>query len=277
MADVKLFVCCHEPVQVPSHPLLCPLQVGTVLAGEHFLHDVAGENISARNRFYSELIGHYWAWKNIRADWYGFFHYRRYLYPDVHAGQPYIIRREPDLDRLGYGCFAALIEQYDMILPKGEDMRVPVREHYAQSHRGSDLALAEELTRRTHPEMEQALDSYLGGTVQYFGNIFIMSRDVFHGYCSWLFPLLAAFDAEAPDLAPRVDGYIAERLLGVYAAYHRELKKLELPRVHFCGGNEYLKKRLLNAVLPPGTRRRALIKSTQTRRADDQTRAGGMN
>ncbi len=263
-AEIKLYVCFHEPVAVPSHPLLCPLQVGAALAGKRFpgfAHDDEGENISAKNRAYCELTGQYWAWKNVTAGWYGFFHYRRYLYPDVDAKRPYIIRREPDLAALGYDRFGPLIERYDMILPQGEDMGVPVREHYARYHRATDLDLAKELVRAMYPEISVDLDTYLNGTAQYFGNIFVMSRDVFHDYCSWLFPLLEAFDAEAPDPEPRVDGYIGERLLGVYAEYRRrELKTLELPRVHFYTGEEYVKRRALNALLPPGTKRRAAVK-----------------
>lgn len=264
MADIKLFVCCHERSAVASHPLLAPLQVGAALAGERFpsfAHDDEGENISARNRSYCELTGQYWAWKNVQADWYGFFHYRRYLYPDVQARRPYIIRRAPDLDALGYDRFSALVEQYDMLLPKEEDMGVSVREHYARHHRAADLALAEELVRTMHPEMSDALDTYLNSTRQYFGNIFIMRRDVFHDYCAWLFPILTAFDESVDKPEPRVDGYIAERLLGVYAEYRRkELKTLELPRVHFYTGGAYVKKRALNILLPPGTKRRAAVK-----------------
>ena len=264
MPDIKLFVCCHEPAAVPSHPLLRPLQVGAALAESHFpgfSHDDEGENISAQNRAYCELTGQYWAWKNVQAGWYGFFHYRRYLYPDPDARRPYIVRHGPDPDKLDYDRFAGLIERYDMILPKGEDMCLPAREHYGRAHRAADLALTEELVRQTHPEMSDALDMYLSGTKQYFGNIFIMGRDVFQDYCSWLFSLLEAFDAEVSDRPPRVDGYIGERLLGIYAAYRRqELKTLELPRVHFYTGGEYLKKRALNAILPPGTKRRASIK-----------------
>ena len=264
MSDIKLFICCHERQAVPAHPLLRPLQVGAALAGERFpgfAHDDEGENISDKNRSYCELTGQYWAWKNVRADRYSFFHYRRYLYPDTDAKRPYIIRRDPDLEALGYDRFAALIGRYDMILPMGEDMRVPVRDHYARHHRAADLALAEELVRQTHPEMAAALDTYLGGTVQFFGNIFIMGRDVFQDYCAWLFPLLAAFDGEVSDPGPRVDGYLAERLLGVYATYRRhELRTLELPRAHFYAGGAYYKRRALNVLLPPGTKRRAAVK-----------------
>ena len=92
--DIKLFVCCHRPCEVPGHPLLVPLQVGAALADGHFagfVHDDTGDNISHKNRSYCELTGQYWAWKNAEADYYGFFHYRRYLYPDQTAGRPYRI------------------------------------------------------------------------------------------------------------------------------------------------------------------------------------------
>ena len=42
-------------------------------------HDDEGDNISQKNKTYCELTAQYWAWKNEDADYYGFFHYRRYL------------------------------------------------------------------------------------------------------------------------------------------------------------------------------------------------------
>ena len=93
LSQIKLFVCCHQAGQrVPAHPLLHPVQVGAALAQDHFpgfAHDDAGENISQKNRSYCELTAHYWAWKNVEADCYGFSHYRRYLYLDEHARRPY--------------------------------------------------------------------------------------------------------------------------------------------------------------------------------------------
>lgn len=275
MAEIRLFVSCHRPSPVPEHPLLAPIQVGAALTEERFpgfLRDDEGENISAKNRSYCELTAQYWAWKNVRADYYGFFHYRRYLYPDARAKLPYRIEGAPTaelLDRLGYGRFAELISQYDLILPKGEDMRIPVREHYAGAafHHGKDLKLVEELIRETCPEYTAAMEAYLSGTLCYFGNIFIMSRAAFEDYCGWLFPLLAEFDrrVDRSGYGPqerRVDGYLAERLLGVWAAHHRELRTLELPRVHFVEDPaERKKKKLINLLLPPGSVRRSKVKS----------------
>lgn len=274
MADIKLFVCCHQPAAVPEHPLLVPIQVGAALAKEHFpgfLHDDTGRNISHKNRAYCELTAQYWAWKNAEADYYGFFHYRRYLYPDVNAKRPYRIEREPTvllLDKLGYDRLADLIPQYDLILPKGEDMHIPVREHYAQApfHHDRDLGLVERVVQERYPGMVQAMDKYLSSSICYFGNIFIMKRQVFCDYCNWLFPILEEFDCRADTSGyslqeQRGDGYLAERLLGIYAACHRGLRSLELPRVHFIENQiELYKKRTINLLLPPGSVRRSRIK-----------------
>lgn len=274
--DIKFFVCCHKKEQIAPHELLAPVQVGAVLAGERFegfLQDDTGEHISDKNRSYCELTAQYWAWKNVHADYYGFFHYRRFLYPKIGAKQPYRIEKCPEeklLDRLGYDGFAAFAADYDVIAPIGEDMHVSVREHYAgaQYHHGKDLALIGEILRERHPEMTEALESYLSGTVNYFGNIYIMKQQVFFDYCSWLFPILEEFDrrADLTGYCPqelRVNGYLAERMFGVWLTYmRRSLRVCEVPRVHFIADTgERMKKKLLNFLLPPGSKRRSLIKS----------------
>lgn len=278
MSQIQLFVCCHRESPVPNEPLLVPIQVGAALADRRFpgyVHDNSGENISGRNRSYCELTAHYWAWKNSTADYVGFFHYRRYLYPELAARRPYRVETEPTeetLARLGFARFPALIEAYDMIVPKGEEMHVSVREHYAAApeHRGEDLEKLERILREKSPDYVDAMERYFSGTVHYFGNILIMRREIFDAYCAWLFPLLEEFDRET-DLSgrtaqeKRVDGYLAERLLGVfYTRYRDELKTLELPRVHFLPGKQAFQTRLLNALLPPGSRRRSLIKGLRT-------------
>ena len=279
MSDIKLLVCCHRRIQVPKHPLLVPIQVGAALADSHFpdcLHDDAGDNISAKNRSYCELTAQYWAWKNLDAGYCGFFHYRRYLYPDIRTKLPYRVEREaalPLLDRLGYAEFAQLIQKYDIIVPKGENMYVPVRGHYANApyHHRKDLELTERIVREHQPEMAPALEAYLSGMTCYFGNIHIMRREIFHDYCSWLFPILEEFDRQT-DMShysaqeKRVDGYLAERLLGVYLTFRRnKLNTLELPRVHFYPSGEYLRRRTLNTFFPPGSRRRSVIKTVMNK------------
>lgn len=278
MARIKLYVSCHKPFDIPAHPLLFPIQVGAGCTEQRFsgmLSDAEGENISALNPQYCELTAQYWAWKNDMADWQGFFHYRRFLYPDSEAKRPYRIENIPTLpllNKLGYKRFEEVIQQYDLICPMGEQMYVPVREHYAKAphHRGEDLERMEQILYQMHPEYRGAAQEYLNGTIHYFGNLYIFSRVQFEKYCEWLFPMLTEFDRQT-DLAGysvqerRVDGYLAERLFGVYLTNERQnrtIRILELPRVHFegMGGGSYRKKKFLAAILPPNSYRRSVVK-----------------
>ena len=66
-------------------------------------------------------------------------------------------------------------------------------------------------------------------------------------------------------MALRVNGYLAERLFGVWYTHLKqttEVKSCELSRIHFAeldGGKGKLQSmKLVNAILPPGTRRRSL-------------------
>lgn len=271
---ISLFVCCHKPTPVPVHPLLVPIQVGSALSPEvfsGFLQDDTGDNISSKNRSYCELTAQYWAWKNYNADYYGFFHYRRYLYPSKTASKPYRLEKSctlQTLDRLQFSSFYDLIPQYDMIMPLPENMYISVRDHYASApfHSSSDLRLTEEIVRCLYPDYILAMESYFSQTSLFFGNIFIMSNPVFYNYCNWLFPILKEFSSATSlsNRSPqemRAPGYLAERLLGVYYTYHQnELKTLCLPRVHFLSGKEYYINYAINSILPPGSKIRSKAK-----------------
>lgn len=278
---MKLLVCCHRPEQqVPSHPILVPIQVGAALSEVRFpgyLRDDTGDNISRKNRSYCELTALYWAWKNLGEDFCGLFHYRRYLCPDLTVKGPYLVERQatPEcIRRLGFDRFPKAIQGYDVVVPRPENQYVPVRQQYASApfHHEKDLALAEEIIRSRFPDYVPAMERYFSGTQFYFGNIMIMRRLVLDDYCRWLFSVLEEFDRQA-DLTGygpqelRVDGYLAERLLGVYLLAHEDkLRVLELPGVHFFDGGEYVRHKLVNTLLPPGSRRRAVVKKQAGRR-----------
>ena len=276
MSEIKLFVSCHKACALPKHELLVPMQVGAALTDERFpgfIQDDTGENISALNRSYCELTAQYWAWKNCAADYLGFFHYRRFLYPDTAEIRPYRVEKAADealLKHLGFDRFPELIERCDMIAPLGENMYVSVRDHdsAAPNHRGEDLARMERILYECAPAYADAMEHYFSGTIHYFGNLFVMKRETFSAYCAWLFPLLEEFDRQTDTSGysaqeKRVDGYLAERLFGVFYTYNRNrLSTRELPRV-FMEPNPRRRqmKRLEIALLPPGSKRRAVAKA----------------
>ena len=151
-------------------------------------------------------------------------------------------------------------------------MYLPVRGHYAQApfHQACDLQRMEEIIQCRYPEYTQAMEKYLSQSACYFGNIFIMKRGLFERYWTWLFSVLEEFDRSAPAERAvaqerRVNGYLGERLLGIFAEQVRSeltIRMLELPRVHFDSSRVHvLQKRAVNCLLPPGSKRRAVVKN----------------
>ena len=80
MKDIKILVATHKKYLMPTDDIYIPIQVGA--EGKEdlgFQKDNEGDNISAKNPFYCELTGMYWAWKNLNADYIGLVHYRRHF------------------------------------------------------------------------------------------------------------------------------------------------------------------------------------------------------
>lgn len=283
---VKIYVACHKPFHVPEHPFLFPIQVGAALAAERFpgmIADDSGENISAWNRSYCELTAQYWAWKNDESDWQGFFHYRRYLdfrylYQIPCQTRPYWIAAGPKksvLQQAGYEPAERLLERlrpYEAIVPLPEEMGMTVTEQYfsAPHHYIQDLQIIENILFHGDFKDKQAVEQYFNGTKLYFGNLFLMRRALFERYCAWLFPLLTQYDFQknvsgySPQ-ALRVDGYLAERLLGVFLTRLQEenIPIAFVPRIHFSaleGSLPYWRKKVEYLILPPSSKRRSVVR-----------------
>lgn len=80
--NVKILVAHHKPGLIIKDRIYFPIQVGKAMHPEVNLciqGDDTGENISSKNSIYCEMTAWYWAWKNIKADYVGLCHYRRYF------------------------------------------------------------------------------------------------------------------------------------------------------------------------------------------------------
>lgn len=291
--SAKIFVINHKNFFVPVHSLLYPIQVGAAYTSEHFhgmLYDNNGSNISLKNKSYCELTALYWAWKNCQADYFGFFHYRRYLsfeinnlvdLTDINQKLPlaYRIFSIPDdktLGNLGFDeeVMNEIITSFDVIAPVAEEMYVSAYNHYEQCsfHHIEDLNLVLRIITEKYAHFLSAVTEYMNSTQLYFGNIFIMKRKLFYDYCNWLFDILAEFDrrtdfSKYSGKSCRVDGYLGERLFGIYFTWLKKQNGIhcgELPRAHFEAfpgeTDNFTKMRCINRILPPGTQRRFLVK-----------------
>ena len=84
--NIKILVAAHKPYWMPKDDCYLPLHVGK--AGKQdfgLIGDNTGDNISAKNANFCELTGIYWAWKNLKTDYIGLCHYRRYFGHKLHS------------------------------------------------------------------------------------------------------------------------------------------------------------------------------------------------
>lgn len=243
--DIRIFVSTHKDADYFDSRILQPVQVGSAKAPFRFggtFHDDRGENISDLNPMYCELTTQYWAWKNVDAEYYGFCHYRRYFdfSPVRHTENVYgeIIDEYIDEETQKKYCLddasiEKMVRQYDVITTEIKDLRkfpgdagTPrAQYHLAPRLVDADLDRVIEILKEMHPEYAQDADAFLDGSRSCFCNMFIMRKDIFFDYCSWLFPILEEFVART-DMslyskeALRTPGHLSERLFNVYYQHH---------------------------------------------------------
>ena len=305
---INIFVACHKPSLVRQNPLLIPIQVGAALQPhlDGMWHDDEGDNISEKNPYYCELTAQYWAWKNRDCDYYGFCHYRRYfdfteVYPVLKGGglsgvknpRPYIelddIRQNLNSYGLDSERMRHVIESYDIVTVLRERINTTVYRQYCQFHEAEPLNTVLEITKQKYPEYTKAVEQYMDSKNIYYMNMYIMKKEMFRKYMSWLFDILETYEnkvktTDALQMQARLMGYLAERLFGVFYTYQREhgAACAELAYLMFYntekeqkGGRKTqvrvfrlkptklelkIDMRRLNRIFPPGSRRRMLLR-----------------
>lgn len=212
MKNIKIYVMAHKTYRFPQEKIYIPVQVGAALHEDlGLVRDDTGENISAKNPYYSELTGFYWMWKNGSAcDIMGLCHYRRYF-----LNEKGILLSAQEIE--------ILLENWDVIVSGIATFEggVSIYEQYEQHHYGKDLDALRESVRRLYPEYLDVYDEVMHGKEMYFGNMLIASKKTVDAYAKWLFDLL--FDVEEhidlsgyDDYNKRVFGFLSERLLMVW-------------------------------------------------------------
>lgn len=221
--DIKVIVAAHKKCWMPQDELYLPLHVGHAIAQESigFPGDDTGDNISAKNASYCELTGIYWAWKNLKADYIGLVHYRRFLSGETLT---LLIRMLSDKRKaiLTRKRAEELLSTVDVLLPKKRRYYIEtLYSHYEHTHDGQHLEWTGEIIAQKCPEYEESFRRMLNRKGAHMFNMFIMKEDLFHAYCSWLFPILEELDGriDTSKMTPyeaRYVGRISELLLDVW-------------------------------------------------------------
>jgi len=258
---MKIFIFYYKngSVLIPDKIYQSIMSGSALFAGvKTILGDDTGINISAKNKYYSELTGIYWVWKNTNHDIIGSCHYRRFFtakpYPFFH-GLKQLFFATIGFQRKKLGLIYTnnvklfgkriinedevqnILEDYDAILPKSRQFRYSIEEHYNRYHNKTDLPIVREIIREKYPDYIDSFDMVLKQNELYANNMFIMKQVDFDVFMKWWFGILFEFERRVEldnylGYQQRVMGFLAERLLTVWFK-HQEMNIKELPVIYF--------------------------------------------
>lgn len=207
-----IYIVTHKDFVAPNLEGYVPLLAGAALnCADISLKDNDGKNISNKNLQYCELTAQYWVWNNIAtSDNIGFVHYRRFFYTNKYKKQIVPVEQ-----------FEHDLEHYDAILPTPWILSRTVRNQFAQFHNIEDLMITRRILAEKFPDFLEAFDEVLAGHRLYSYNMFVMTRQNFNGYMTWLFDVLGELeryvDVDKYDsYNRRLFGFLSERLLSVW-------------------------------------------------------------
>lgn len=233
--DIKILVAAHKKYWMPNDDVYLPIHVGREGKTDlGYIGDNTGDNISAKNANYCELTGLYWAWKNLKNDYIGLCHYRRYFARENIHTDNIEKKKTAILHRKDY---EKLLQEYDVILPVKRNYYVEtVRSQYEHAHNKRDIDETKRIVLELYPEYSEAFEKVMGRTKLYILNMFVMKKQQFDEYCSWLFSILFELEKRI-DISSynmyeaRVFGFIAERLFNVWLE-KQQLNVKEIPVIN---------------------------------------------
>ncbi len=193
---------------------ITPIQVGAALTDERIadITDATGDNISERNRHFSETTALYWMWKNAEADYLGLCHYRRLW---------------KDLDFIADKLQNDII---DVVLPVPTLCVHSVYEDYMERYIPKVYPTMLDVLREMFPDYYEVSDEIYRGHVFYACNMLIAKRRVLHELCQWMFPMVFEIERRIGDLPDpyqnRYAGFCTERLITLYFLHNKENWKI---------------------------------------------------
>lgn len=202
--------------------------------------DDTGDNISALNRRLNEFTALYWAWKNPaqlgNPDYFGLMHYRRHFVVGFNpSGRSYeeILGLTPGqirncVNRHGTCCrfFNRLKDGTIADRLKGDQWGCHVWPVFERA--------CEIIRRRSEEDYRWVTEIANGNQTGGLCSMFLMRREVFNEYCTWLLPVLLELcgreDESAKPDEQRTVGWCGEVLTSIWLYHHSKTHPVhELP------------------------------------------------
>jgi hypothetical protein len=216
--DIKIIVATHKHYWMPDDPVYLPLQVGAKGKPDlGYVTDNTGDNISSKNANFCELTGMYWAWKNVRSDYIGMVHYRRYFTRKE-------VRNIDNKKRqiLTVSEWETLLAKYSVVVSDKRRYYIESnRSHYNHAHHREGLDMTEKIIRETYPAYVSSFEKVMSRTWAHMFNMFVMRQHLYNQYCQWVFDILFELEkrldiSDYDVYESRVYGFVSELLLDVW-------------------------------------------------------------
>lgn len=262
MKNIKIIVFYHKKAPILKNDVLIPMHVGRSVAFDaakdfnslskedidflkkNMIGDDTGDNISNLNRFFSEMTGIYWCWKNYSSledpEYIGFFHYSRQM---IFSNNDII--NLPSIENINeFIQFMGLnrkdieyqISDNDIILRKRSILNYDMAHYKKNKKFGYEFNKASEYIEDKYPEYN--IQTYLNQNKFNRANIFIMKKEIFFHYCEFIFDVLfyiyKSIDYSYHSINQRRSiGYVGELYLTLFVNHckNNNKKVKELPIV----------------------------------------------
>ena len=247
MKNIKVIIAAHKKYEMPKDELYLPLHVGAEGKDDiGYIKDNTGKNISAKNPYFCELTGIYWAWKNLDADYIGLAHYRR------HFASKKVNKKDLFNSVLTLAEANKIFDEVDIITPNKRKYYIEnLYSHYAHTLYVEPLDITGKIIEEKYPEYLKEFDKLKKRTSAHMFNMFIMKKNKFNEYCEWLFDILDELEKRVDDskydtFHARFYGRVSELLFDVWlntkGYNYKEVKVISMEKVNWWKkGTSFLK------------------------------------
>ncbi|MBR0513656.1 MAG: DUF4422 domain-containing protein [Clostridia bacterium] len=250
----EIFVLTIKPFECPEDPMYVPMVAGAAVFDtkypENYVLDNTGDNISEKNRPYSEFTATYWIWKNAQCDTVGINHYRRYFirggwmayFLSLASGKFFQKKRLRgiDVDRIfskGINC----------ILPK-KQFRLfhTMQEEFEIYHSKTLLEDTEAIIRETQPQYLKTYRQVMDGYENYLKCNCILPKYLYDKYCEWMFGIFSELEKKGYGKTFREFAFLGERLMNVWFEFHKSVGVIKAKELFYVNTDYRLKNILKN-------------------------------
>jgi hypothetical protein len=227
-SKLRILVCYYKDIFLkPNHESYYLLQCGVDSTGIDLgiQKDNLNSNISSRNKYWSEITGLYWAWKNLpKTDYVGLCSYRRYFNFKYSSKPIEIITLESasKINSIEIPNLNTIFKSHDIIIPIPYTFAYNFKKICEMNYRIEDFKVLQNCIHELFPDYDDAYFKIFNQTNKFIGhNMFIMKWDDYNEYCNWVFIILFEVEkkidpTEYSITQIRVFGYMHEILLSVF-------------------------------------------------------------